>query len=111
MVDGFESRRHYAGVCRDHQNNNVGRFRSTGTHSSESFVAWSVKENNFPPISRRFLIDDTNFVGAYMLRDAAGFSPAHIRDSNRIEQRGLAVIDVSHDRKHGWKDAGLGNQR
>src|SRR5580698_2501943 len=36
-----------------------------------------------------------------MLRDAAGFATRHIGRTNRVEQCGLAVINVAHNRDHG----------
>jgi hypothetical protein len=36
-----------------------------------------------------------------VLRDAARFARRHIRRADAVEQRGLAVIDVSHDRDDG----------
>jgi len=38
---------------------------------------------------------------------AVTFSARHIRDSNRVEQRSLAVIDMAHDRNHGRADPGF----
>ena len=35
-----------------------------------------------------------------MLRDAAGLGRYHRRLADRVEQRGLAVVDVAHDRDH-----------
>ena len=32
-----------------------------------------------------------------MLRDAAGFAAHHVGLADRVEQRGLAVVDVAHD--------------
>ena len=37
-------------------------------------------------------------VRADVLRDAAGFALGDARLADRVEQRGLAVIDVAHDR-------------
>ena len=44
-----------------------------------------------PPLAQRHL------VGADMLGDAAGFVRRHIGLAQRIEQRGLAVVDMAHD--------------
>ena len=40
---------------------------------------------------------DFNVIGADVLRDAAGFAPGHIGFADSVEQRRLAVIDVTHD--------------
>ena len=40
----------------------------------------------------------TDLVGTDVLGDAAGFTADHIGLADRIEQLGLAVVDVAHDR-------------
>src|SRR5580700_8818000 len=39
-------------------------------------------------------------IGADMLRDAAGFAARDIGFAQRIEQRGFAVIDMTHHSNH-----------
>jgi hypothetical protein len=39
-------------------------------------------------------------VGADVLRDAAGLAGRDLASADVVEQRGLAVIDVAHDRDH-----------
>ncbi len=43
-----------------------------------------------------------------MLGDATGFAGHHIGMTKRVEQRGLAVIDVAHHRHHGRTRLGVG---
>ena len=38
-----------------------------------------------------------DLVGADVLGDAASFARGHIGLADRVEQRGLAVVDVTHD--------------
>ena len=40
-------------------------------------------------------------ISADMLRDAAGFTARNIGLAQRVEQRGLAVIDMTHHGNHG----------
>ena len=44
---------------------------------------------------------EAHLVGADVLGDAAGFARGHVGFANGIEERGLAVIDMAHDRDHG----------
>jgi hypothetical protein len=41
-----------------------------------------------------------HLIGADMLRDAAGLARDDIGLADRVEQRGLAVVDMAHDRDH-----------
>ena len=45
-------------------------------------------------------VGDRHLVGADVLRDSAGFAPGHVGGADRVEQAGLAVIDVAHDGDH-----------
>src|SRR5262245_16528076 len=57
-------------------------------------MAWRIDEGDFVTIRRGHLI------GADVLGDATGLARGHIRLPDRIEQRGLAVVDVAHDGDH-----------
>ena len=62
----------------------------------------SVKAS-WPGVSRKVIFDLSarlHLIGADMLGDAAGLAGDHIRAADRVEQRGLAVVDVAHDRDH-----------
>ena len=41
-----------------------------------------------------------DLVGADVLRDPAGLAGRHLGLADRVQQRGLAVVDVAHDRHH-----------
>src|SRR3712207_7823333 len=43
-----------------------------------------------------------DLVGADVLGNAAGLSLRHIGRANRVQQLGLAVVDVSHDGDDRW---------
>ena len=91
MLDGFLGLRHDAVVGRHHQDHDVGRLRAAGTHGGERLVARRVEERDHA--ARRFHV-----VGTDVLGDAAGFARGHLGAADVVEQRGLAVIDVAHDR-------------
>ena len=40
---------------------------------------------------------DLNHIGANMLSDASRFAVSHIGMTDRIQKRGLSVIDMTHD--------------
>ncbi len=81
--------RHHAVVRRDDQDDDVGDLRAAGAHRRERLVARRVEECDHA--FRRF-----DVVGADMLRNAAGFAAGNARAADRVEQRSLAVVDVTH---------------
>ena len=100
VVDGFKRLRHDAVIGRHHQHDNVGGLGAARTHAGEGFVAGRIEEHDLAAEGGRFLVGNPNFVGADMLRDAAGFASGDIGQADGVEQRGFAVIDVAHDGDH-----------
>ena len=49
----------------------------------------------------RAAVADIHLVGADMLGDATGLAGHHVGLAQGVEQRGLAVVDMAHDRDHG----------
>ena len=96
VVDGFHGLRHHAVVGRHHQHYDIGDLGAAGTHAGERFVARRVDEDDLPAV----LFD---VIRADVLRDAAGFPTGHVGRANRVQQRGLSVIDVAHDGDHGGR--------
>ena len=94
VIDGLDGLRHHAVVGRDNQNHDIGDFGAAGTHAGERFVTRSIDEDDLLAV----VID---VISADVLRDAAGFLVGDVGEADGIEQRGLAVIDVAHDRDHG----------
>ena len=90
VVDRFDRLRHHAVVGRNHQDRDVGRLGATGTHGGKGGVAGRVDEGDLVAV----LLD---LIGADMLGDATGFAGHHIGVADGVEQRGLAVVDVTHD--------------
>ena len=92
--DGFLGLGHDAVVGSDHQNHHVGDVGATGTHLGKGGVARGVEEGDQLATRRLHL------VGADVLGDAPGLPGDHVGLAVEIEDRGLAVIDVTHDRHH-----------
>ena len=100
VVDRLDRLRHDAVVGRDDQDDDVGRLGAAGAHRREGLVARRVEEDDR-------LAVDLDAVGADVLRDAAGLARGDVGLADRVEQRGLAVVDVAHDRD----DRGARNAR
>ena len=94
VVDGFLRLRHHAVIGRDHQHDDVGDFRAARAHAREGFVARRVDEHDFAAV-------DVNLRRADVLRDSSGLSRGDFGFADRVEQAGLAVIDVAHHGHHG----------
>ena len=93
VVDRLDGLRHHAVVGRHHDHRDVGDLGAAGAHGREGLVAGRVEEGD-----RVVVVVD--LVGADVLRDAAGLAGGHLGLADRVEQRGLAVVDVAHDRDH-----------
>ena len=92
VTNRLDRLRHDAVVGRHHQHDDVGDLRAAGAHRGEGGVTGGVDEGD--GLAAR----GDDLVGADVLSDAARFARNHIGVANRVEQRGLAVIDMAHDR-------------
>ena len=92
MVDRLDRLRHQPVIRRDDQDNDVRHIGAALAHFGEGFVARRVEEGD------EVTALGLDLIGADMLRDAAGFAAHHIGAAQRVEQAGLAVVDVAHDR-------------
>ena len=92
--DRFHRLRHHTVVGGDHEDRDVGDLRAARTHRGERFVARRVDEGDAP-------ITTIDLVRTDRLRDATGFARDDVRVTDGVEQRGLAVVDVTHDRDDG----------
>ncbi len=97
MVERLDRLRHHAVVGRDHENHDVGGLSTTGTHRGERLVTRGVDEGDRPIGA---IVLDVHLIGADVLGDATGLARDHVRLADRVEQLGLAVVDVTHDRHH-----------
>ena len=91
MGDRLDRLRHDAVIGRDDEHDDIRHLGAAGAHRREGGVAGRIDEGHRQAVRRRDLI------GADMLGDAAGFAGDDIGMADRIEQRGLAVIDMAHD--------------
>ncbi len=87
--------RHHAVVGGDHEDRHVGNLRAAGAHRRERFVTGRVDERDLAIVA-------LDGIRADLLRDAARFAGRDVRLPNLIEQRRLAVIDVTEHRDDGW---------
>ena len=90
MVDRFYGLRHNAVVRRDDEDDDIRHLRAARAHGGKRLVARRVDKRNLPAVA-------WNGVRADVLRNAARFALGYAAVANRIEQRGLAVVDVAHD--------------
>ena len=91
VVDRLDRLRHHRVVGGDHQNHDVRHLRTAGAHGGEGGVARRVEEGQNRPAFRRHLI------GADVLGDTARLARDDIGMTDRVEKRGLAVVDMAHD--------------
>ena len=108
LVDGYDDRhagclgvvqrldrlRLHAVVGRDHQDHQVGGLGTAGTHGGERLVTRGVDEGDLAVLAVDHGVD---LVGADVLGDAAGFVRHQVGVPDRVQQLGLAVVDVTHD--------------
>ena len=91
MINCFDRLRHDAVIGGNHQHHDIRRAGAARSHCRESLMAGSVEERNL--VAARH----PDLIGADMLRDATGFTCNDICRPQCIQQRGLAVIDMTHD--------------
>ena len=96
MVDRLNRLRHHRIVCRHNQHNNVCHLRTTGPHGCKRRVARSIQE------AQDRTTVGFHLIGPDMLGDAAGLSVDNLGIPDRIQNRGLAVVHVTHTRDHRW---------
>ena len=108
LVDGDDDRRlrrlgvadrldrllHDAVIGGDHQHHDVGDVGAARAHRGKGLMAGRVDKGDLPAAAQ---IDP---IGADMLGDAAGLAGRDIGFAQRVEQRGLAVVDMAHHGDH-----------
>ena len=96
VADGLLRLRHDRVVRRHNDDGEVGDLCTAGTHGRESLVTRGVDEGH----PRTVLQLDA--VRTDVLRDAAGLTVDDIGVADVVEQGGLSVVDVAHDRDDWW---------
>ena len=92
VADRLDRLLHDAVIGGDHQHDDVGDVGAARPHRGEGLVARRVDEGDLLAALQR------DPVGADMLGDAAGLAGRDIGLAQRVEQRGLAVVDMAHHR-------------
>ena len=92
VADRLDGLLHDAVIGGDDQHDDVGDVGAARPHRGEGLVARRVDEGDLLAAFER------HPVGADMLGDAARLAGRDIGLAQRVEQRGLAVVDMAHDR-------------
>ena len=93
MGDRFLRLRHHAVVRGDDQHDDVRDLRAARAHRGERLVTRRVEE-------RDHALRRLDVISADVLRDATRLAARDARAADRVEQRRLAVVDVTHDGDH-----------
>ena len=94
VVDRLYRLRHDAVVGCNDQDRNIGCLRTSCTHGGERLVTGRVEEGNIFAI-------DVDSVCTDVLRDTACLTVGNIGVADRVEQRGLTVVNVTHNADNG----------
>src|SRR5664280_3007297 len=94
MVQCLNRLRHDAVIGCDHEDRDVGDPGTTSTHSREGLVTRGVNEGD-RALDALVLCED--LVGTDVLGDATGFMVCDLHRTDRVQQSGLSVVDVTHD--------------
>src|SRR5690606_36029361 len=89
VLHGFLGLRHHTAVSSDDENDDVGGLGTTGTHLGERGVTGGIKEGDHAAVG-------LHVVGTDVLGDATRLTGSHLGTTDVVEQRGLAMVDVTH---------------
>ena len=93
MRNSFERLGHHAVVGRHHQNDDVSRLSTAGAHGRKGFMPRGIEERN--NAARRL-----HMISADMLGNATRFTRSDLSAADVVEERGLAMVNVAHDRNN-----------
>src|SRR6478672_2537790 len=105
VVQRLDRLRHDTVVGRDHEDRDVGGLGTTGTHGGERLVTRGVDEGD--PTLRAVDVG-RDLVGTDVLGDATGLLVDDVGTAQRVEELGLSVVDVTHDRDDRGPDGEVG---
>ena len=94
MIECLNRLRLHAIVSCDHQDRDVSDLSATCTHGRESLVTGGIDERD---LAIAFCRVSGGLVGTDVLGDATCLAADDIGFANRIEESGLAMVDVTHD--------------
>ena len=89
MLDSFNGLRHYAVVRCNHQDHDVGRLGTTGTHCGKRGVTWGVEEGDHAALGFNVVCTD-------VLGNTTGFARSNLGTTDVVEQGSLTVVNVAH---------------
>ena len=92
MGDGLLGGRHHRVVGGNDDDGDIRHLRTTGTHGGEGLVARRVEEGHLAAVLQRHAI------GTDVLGDTTSLAGDDVGVADVVEQRGLTMIDVAHDR-------------
>lgn len=95
VVDSLNRLGHDAVIGSDHEDRDVGDLGTTGTHGREGLVTGGIDKGD--RAGGAVLSLDRDLVGADVLGDAAVLGVDDVGVTDRVEQLGLTVVDVTHD--------------
>src|SRR4051812_9511806 len=94
VPDRLDGLLHDAVVGSDYEHDDIGDVGAAGAHRRERLMARRVDEGDLLAAFQHHPI------GADMLGYAARLATRHVGLAQRVQQRGLAVVDMAHNRDH-----------
>ena len=94
MVDGLNRLRHDTVVCGNYKDSDIGDVRTSCTHGCECLMSRSIEEGDVLALNVYLISTD-------VLCDAACLACGNVSVSDAVEDRGLAVVNVSHNYYYG----------
>ncbi len=91
VVDSLDGLGHDGVVGSHDDDDKVGHLGAAGTHGGKGFVAGGVEEGYL------LAVGEGHMIGTDMLGNTAGLTRNDVSLADIVEQRGLAVVDMTHD--------------
>ena len=90
VVDRLHGLRHHAVVRSHYEDRDIRGVCTAHTHCGERLMSRRIQESDLLSI-------DFHHISADMLSDAACLAVSYVGVADRIQERGLAVVDMAHD--------------
>ena len=90
VVDRFYRLRHDTVICRYDEDRDIRHLSTAGTHGSERLMTRGIEEGDVAVV-------DVDAIRADVLGDTARLGVGDMRVADVVKQRGLTVVDVTHD--------------
>ena len=102
VMDRLDRLRHHAIIGSDDEHHEVSDLRPSSAHRSEGLVTRGVDEDHLVTVG------GLDLVSADALGDPTGLAGRHPSLADGVEDRGLAVVDVTEDGDDRWSSDELG---